>query len=70
MGGVQRLPNGNTLLCESLNGRVFEVTADGEIVWDYICPEFHPVPVLQAPGNALFRAYRYAPDSAEIAGRL
>jgi hypothetical protein len=70
MGGVQRLTNGNTLLCESLNGRVFEVTPDREIIWDYICPTFQPVPVLQGRGNALFRAYRYAPNSPEIAGRL
>lgn len=70
MGGVQRLANGNTLICESLNGRVFEVTPEREIVWDYVCPMFHLVPVLHAPGNALFRAYRYAADSSEIAGRV
>ena len=70
MGGVQRLANGSTLICESLNGRVFEVTPEGEIVWDYICPMYHPVPVLHGPGNALFRAYRYAADSPEIAGRV
>lgn len=66
MGGVQRLENGNTLICESLQGRVFETTAEGEIVWDYVCPWFHPVPVLRGAGNALFRAYRYAPHSPEI----
>ena len=70
MGGVQRLENGNTLICESLNGRVFEVTPDGDIVWDYICPAYHPVPVLRGRGNALFRAYRYAADSPEIANRV
>ena len=70
MGGVQRLANGNTLICEALHGRVFEVTAERETVWDYVCPKFHHVPVLHGPGNALFRAYRYAPNSPEIAGRL
>lgn len=70
MGGVQRLENGNTLICESLNGRVFEVTPERDIVWDYVSPMFHPVPVLHGPGNALFRAYRYAADSPEIAGRV
>ncbi|MCK5128192.1 MAG: hypothetical protein KAR42_18190, partial [candidate division Zixibacteria bacterium] len=34
-GCSQRLPNGNTLITESDKGRVFEVTADGEIVWDF-----------------------------------
>lgn len=49
---------------------MFEITPDGRIVWDYICPFEHPNPVLRAPANALFRAYRYTPDSPEIAGRL
>lgn len=35
MGGAQRLENGNTLITESDNGRAFEVTRAGEIVWDY-----------------------------------
>lgn len=70
MGGVQRLANGNTLICEALHGRVFEVTAEGDIVWDYVCPKFHPVPVLHGPGNALFRAYRYAAGSPELANRV
>ena len=70
MGGVQRLANGNTLICESLNGRIFEVTPAGGIVWDFICPKLAPVPVLRGQGNALFRAYRYTQDSAEISARL
>jgi hypothetical protein len=38
-GGAQRLPNGNTLLTESNNGRVFEVTPGGEIVWEFFSPQ-------------------------------
>ena len=37
-GSVQRLPNGNTLLAESDKGRAIEVTTDGEVVWEFICP--------------------------------
>ncbi len=70
MGGVQRLANGNTLICEALNGRVFEFTPEREIVWHYICPKFHPIPVLHGPGNALFPAYRYAANSPEIGNRV
>jgi hypothetical protein len=33
---AQRLANGNTLICESVSGRVFEVTADGETVWEHV----------------------------------
>jgi len=38
-GSVERLKNGNTLISESNNGRIFEVTPQGEIVWDYAIPE-------------------------------
>jgi hypothetical protein len=38
-GSAQRLPNGNTLITESMAGRVFEVTRQGEIVWEFRCPE-------------------------------
>jgi len=35
-GSCQRLPNGNTLITESDRGRVFEVTPQGQIVWEYV----------------------------------
>jgi len=35
VSGVQRLENGNTLVCEGQSGRVFELTPDKKIVWDY-----------------------------------
>jgi arylsulfotransferase ASST len=35
LGDHQRLPNGNVLITESMPGRVFEVDADGRIVWEY-----------------------------------
>jgi len=38
-GAAQRLSNGNTLITESCQGRVFEVTRDGETVWSYRNPE-------------------------------
>lgn len=37
-GSCQRLPNGNTLITESMPGRAFEVTPDGEIVWEFYNP--------------------------------
>jgi hypothetical protein len=37
-GGVQRLPNGNTLITNSDSGHVFEVTPEGEIVWEFLNP--------------------------------
>ena len=65
-GSVQRLPNGNTLLADSDNGRAFEVTTDGDTVWEFICP--HEI----APGTraAIVRMKRYPPEfiQAIIAG--
>lgn len=46
----QRLPNGNTLILESLCRRLFEVTPDCKIVWEHILTE---------PAQ---RAYRYPYD--------
>ncbi len=34
-GSVQRLPGGNTLIAESDRGHAFEVTPDGDVVWDF-----------------------------------
>jgi hypothetical protein len=38
--GAQTLPNGNTLVTEGIDGRVFEVTRDGTSVWEYIDSRF------------------------------
>jgi hypothetical protein len=35
---ADRLPNGNTLVTDSLNHRVLEVTPEGEVVWEYYAP--------------------------------
>lgn len=37
-GAARRLANGNTLIAETRKGRLFEITGDGEIVWDYLNP--------------------------------
>lgn len=39
-GGAQPLPNGNVLITETTSGHVFEVTRDGELVWDFWNPDF------------------------------
>lgn len=70
ISGVQRLPNGNTLICEGNDGRIFEVTPDLEIVWEYIVPfmwygtasgfgdaENHSAMRVK-PTNSTYRAYR------------
>ena len=44
MGSVQRLWNDNTMICESAFGRIFEVTPEGETVWEYVIPDFAEYP--------------------------
>ncbi len=38
-GGSQRLPNGNTLITETNRGRVFEITREGKVVWEFYNPD-------------------------------
>jgi hypothetical protein len=65
MGIAQRLANGNTLLTESSFGRFFEVTNEGQIVWEYVNP-FFGRPFFGGPvgseTNQVFRALRYSPE--------
>ena len=71
ISGCQRLDNGNTLICEGLWGRIFEVTQDCEIVWEYVSPFIvdYPHPEYEAT-NVIFRSYRYARDSKQIRNRV
>ena len=64
MGSVQRLWNDNTMICESAFGRIFEVTPEGETVWEYVIPDFaeYPDPLnkfITGKHNSCFKAHRY-----------
>jgi hypothetical protein len=58
ISSAQRLPNGNTLITEGAGGRLFEVTSDGDIVWEYM----HPVFSGARGSNAVYRGYRVPYD--------
>jgi hypothetical protein len=58
LGGAVRLPNGNTLVCDGANGRFFQITAAGKIIWEYVNP-FIPVTHFQ---GAVLRVEAYNPD--------
>jgi hypothetical protein len=64
LAGCQRLPNGNTLICEGAMGRIFEVAPSGELAWEYIIPftGSYPEPNPAQNTNVTFRAHRYGPD--------
>jgi hypothetical protein len=54
ISNAQRLPNGNTLIVVGSEQHIFEVTPDGENVWDY---------VFQVEGlTGIYRAYRIPPE--------
>lgn len=70
ISNAQRLPNGNTLVNEGLFGRFFEVTPEGDVVWEFVNPHFGPAaaaPKLQM--NAVFRVYRYSEEEIDVARR-
>jgi len=54
ISSAQRLPNGNTLITAGAGGRMFEVTTQGAIVWEYMYPLFSGANA----SNAVYRAYR------------
>ena len=73
ISGAQRLPNGNTLICEGASGRLIEVTREGRVVWEFLNPFLGEAPIGSggnAPPTALFRATRLAPDHPGLSGRL
>jgi hypothetical protein len=55
ISGMQRLPNGNTLITEGAGGRLFEVTSDRQIVWEYMNP---PTTAASRTPGTVYRAYR------------
>ena len=61
ISGARRLPNGNTLITEGMFGRMFQVTPEGDIVWEYINPHYHE-DAENAVVNRVFRATHYLPE--------
>ena len=77
ISGTQRLPNGNTFICDGVHGTLFEVTPAGKTVWKYINPVTGKGPLRQGESalsnaggqaNQVYRAYRYAPDYPGLQG--
>ena len=54
ISSAQRLVNGNTLITAGAGGRMFEVTREGAIVWEYMFPLFTGA----NSSNAVYRSYR------------
>lgn len=72
---ARRLPNGNTFIDEGMNGRLFQVTPRGEIVWEYVSPFVAAGPIGggDVTSNWVYRAqpvpYGWVPDATPRAER-
>ena len=81
ISGVQRLANGNTLGVAGRHGHAFQVTPDGEVVWEYIVPVMRGVPedatlddiykaaISDADDNSVFTAHWISSDHPGLAGK-
>lgn len=67
ISGAERLPNGNTLVCEGVHGRFFEVTPEYEIVWEYLNPFFQKSRYGRTSSS--FRAHRYTAEHPALKGK-
>ena len=68
-GSAQALPGGTVLITESDTGRVFEVTRQGKIVWEFWNPEVLPAGEAgELSRRLIYRAVRYGPGSLKIEG--
>ena len=72
LSGAQRLENGNTLICEGVTGRYFEIDTNETIVWEYVNPVNDLGPQEQGTiitDNQTFRCTRYSPNYSGLSGQ-
>ncbi len=71
ISGAQALPNGNVLVTHGTQGTLYEVSQNGDVVWEYIGPigangpfnQSEPIPEGKRAGstaNAIFKATHYS----------
>jgi hypothetical protein len=73
-GGTQRLPNGNTFNTSTEGGHLIEVTAAGDVVWEFVLPsgdgEGNRLPFTNdRVTRTIHRAHRYGPEYPGLAGQ-
>ena len=79
ISGAQRLPNGNTLICDGTSGVFIEVTPAGDTVWKFVNPVVRTGVLApgETPGkdhrghnwNAVFKIHRYPLDYPGFTGK-
>ena len=68
ISGASRLDSGNILICEGTSGRLFEVTRNHEVVWEWINPFLNNNRRGQ-PTVSIYRAHRYSIDHPALRDR-
>ena len=68
-GVAQPLWNGNTMITSSRGGRIFEITPDGEVVWQWE-PSFAPMRAIRYPRDHTPQLARLAPEPLETRSRV
>lgn len=72
LSGGQRLPNGNTLICDGDSGYFFEIDSNNDIVWEYVNPDATNGILSQGDEpsqNLVFRALKLPYDFPAFVGR-
>ena len=75
LSGAIRLPNENLLICDGNSGRLFEITATNDIVWNYIIPMNNTTGEISSQGdvlesgNSTFRGIKYSTDYEGFTGK-
>lgn len=72
LSSAQRLPNGNTLICEGTKGTFFEIDKDQNIVWKYVNPITNQGNRLKQGDAAIsnvFQVLKYSHDYKGFTGK-
>lgn len=72
VSNAQRLPNGNTLICEGAKGKFFEINAENKIIWKYVNPIAFKGPAEQGTmylQNQVFRCMFYEINYSGLKGK-
>ncbi|NNL15495.1 MAG: T9SS type A sorting domain-containing protein [Flavobacteriaceae bacterium] len=73
LSSAQRLPNGNTLICDGDSGYFFELDSSNNIVWEYVNPDSTNGILSQGDSppffNLVFRAFKFPMNYAAFAGK-
>ncbi len=72
LSGAQRLPNGNTLICNGILGKFFEIDSNGDTVWEYVNPDSSSGIIKQGEppsSNVVFRATKLPLNYPAFSGK-